>query len=591
MPQTHRRLSAARGASGPARLGRPASRLIIPSLASHRPDGVIRVTAQHDLVEHGRTAYERRHWSNAYALLREADTVQPLGDQDLERLSVAAHLLGHEEECIALLERAHQEAVAAGEVQRALRASFWLTSNLMELGEYARGSGWAARAHRLLDDCPDDCAERGYVDVLDALQAAGSGDVATAQQRFASAAATAARNGDADLETLARHGVGRALLQSEEAGTGLAVLDDVMVDLTTRELSPIVVGIVYCSVLEACLNSYELGRAREWTASLTRWCAEQPDMVPFRGQCLAYRSEVMRLQGAWPDALAESQQACEILSRPPPHPALGPALYQLAETHRVRCEFAEAEERYREASRWGRPPEPGLPLLWLAQGRVPAAAAAIRRVLDEAADRTARGRLLPAGVEILLAVGDLDAAQVAVTELVEIAAAVDTPLLAAFAARAQGAVVLAEQRPLEALAPLRQSAAAWQQLDVPYEAARTRVLLSRAYRALGDTDMAEVELAAARWAFERLGARTDLAEIERLLGRAPAGPPGGLTAREVEVLRLVAAGKMNREVAADLVISEKTVARHVSNILAKLDLSSRAAATAYAYEQGLISRQ
>lgn len=546
------------------------------------------MTAHRNPLERGRAAYDRRQWPDAYALLAEADAARPLGGEDLERMSIAAHLLGREEDSIALLERRHHEALAAGDPRAALRAAFWLVSIVMQRGEPERAGGWAARAHRLIEDCPDDCVEQGYVAVLTALQAVGAGDWAAARDHFERGVAAGVQHHDADLETLARHGAGRALLQSDHPADGLALLDDVMVDLTARELSPIVIGIVYCSVLEACLDGFEVRRAREWTAALTRWCEDQPDMVPYRGQCLAYRSEVMRVQGAWPDALEEGRRAYEILSRPPPHPALGPAVYQLAEAHRLRGEFALAEERYREASRWGRPPEPGLPLLWLAQGRVAAAEAAIRHVMDEAQDRATRSRLLPAFVEIALAAGDSASARRAADELSSIGAALDAPLLRAYAAHAEGAVLLSDGKAREAFAPLREAWSAWQRIEVPYEAARTRVLLARVCRELGDTDTADLELDAARWAFERLGASTDLAAVEALITRTPAEPASGLTSREVEVLRLVAAGKMNREIAADLVISEKTVARHMSNILGKLQLPSRAAATAYAYEQGLV---
>jgi len=295
----------------------------------------------------------------------------------------------------------------------------------------------------------------------------------------------------------------------------------------------------------------------------------------------------MQLHGAWRDAMDAARRACERLSAPPGQPALGMAGYQQAELHRLRGQSAKAEEAYRQASRWGHPPQPGLALLRLAQGRVEAAAAA-RAAVDEAQGRAARARVLAAYVEIMLAADDVPAARAAAGELSETAAGLGMPFLHAVSAHATGAVLLAEGDTRAALAALRRAWTAWQELQAPYEAARTRVLVGLACRELGDEDSAEMELDAARWVFQQLGAAPDLARVEALSRKKAAKAAGGLTAREVQVLRLVAAGKTNRSIAADLFLSEKTVARHVSNIFTKLGLSSRAAATAYAYQHGLV---
>jgi len=234
------------------------------------------------------------------------------------------------------------------------------------------------------------------------------------------------------------------------------------------------------------------------------------------------------------------------------------------------------------------PPQPGLALLRLAQGRVDAAAAAIRTALDGAQDRLARAKVLVAYVEIVLAADDVSAARTAAGELSEIAADLGMPLLQAVAAHATGAVLLAEGDPRAALATLRRAWTAWQELQAPYEAARARVLMGLACRALGDSDTAELELDAACRVFQQLGAAPEIARVEAESRMAAPAAAGRLTAREVQVLRLVAEGKGNRAIAADLVISEHTVARHVQNIFAKLDVSSRSAATAFAFEHGLL---
>lgn len=293
----------------------------------------------------------------------------------------------------------------------------------------------------------------------------------------------------------------------------------------------------------------------------------------------------MQLHGDWPDAVDAARRACERLSEPRGHAAAGSAFYQQAELYRLLGRFADAEDAYRRASECGRQPQPGLARLRLAQGKVDAAAGTIRRAVAEAPDRLARSTLLTAYVEIMLAAGEIAGARVAADELTEIAEGVNAALLHAVAAHAQGAVLLAAGDATAALTVLRRSWAAWLELDVPYEGARVRVLLGLACRALADADTAELELDAARRVFHQLGAAPDLARLDKL---SPGEPTYGLTPREVQVLRLDAAGRPNRSIAADLVLSEKTVARHVSNILTKLDLPSRSAATAYAFRNDLV---
>ena len=519
--------------------------------------------------------------------LSEADRDGLLEATDVERLAIAAFLIGRDAENIDLLARGHQAFLAAGDPARAARCAFWLGFRLMDAGDQAQANGWLGRARRLLDDGGLDCAERGYLLLPTAIHHTITGQFDAARATFADAVAIGERFQDRDLVILARHGEGRALIMLGRTAEGTALLDEVMVAVTSGDAGAIVVGTIYCSVLSVCSQIFDVRRAREWTAALTRWCATQPDLVPFRGECLVRRAEVLRLQGAWPEAMQEAQRANEVLPRAPGggQPIIGAAFYQMAELHRLRGEFAQADEAYRQAGQWWRKPQPGPALLRLDQGQVDAARAAIRRVLDEAQDPKVRAGCLGACVEILLAAGDVAAARAAADELSGIATRWDAPFLNAVAAHARGEVLLAAADPRAALPVLRAACAAWIDLDAPYEVARCRLLLGRACRAVGDHDAADVEFAAARQTFHRLGAQPDLARLDALTPAEPA--PGGLSARELQVLRLIAAGKSNRDIARDLAISEKTVARHVSNIFTKLDLSSRTAAAAYAYRHGL----
>ena len=406
---------------------------------------------------------------------------------------------------------------------------------------------------------------------------------ATASQ----AASLGERFSDTDLIAAARHGQGRSLINQGAVVAGLKCLDETMLAVVAGELSPIMTGLMYCSVIDTCRQVYALGRAREWTSAFSRVCAQQPDMIAFTGTCLVHRSEILQLLGSWPDALTEACRACEralSAERKPP----GAAFYQQAEIHRLRGEFAKAEEAYRAASERGCEPQPGLALLRLAQGRTDAACAAIRRSTTATHDRLARARLLPAYFEIMLAVGDVADARRARDQLQELADVFDTDGLRAVVAQADGAIALGEGRPSAALDPLRRAFDGWQRLEAPYDAARVRVLIAEACRALGDNEAATLERQAARSEFARLGAQADLHRLDAPATAAPPGAGNPLTTRERQVLRLVSTGRTNRDIADELCVSERTIDRHVSNILSKLDVPTRAAAAVYAVHHKIL---
>jgi DNA-binding CsgD family transcriptional regulator len=536
-----------------------------------------------DREERARGSFARRMWGDAFDQLSAAHREGRLDAEDLERLAVAAYMVGRDDACEEAWIAAHHAWLHRGEAGRAARCAFWQALGLFFRGDLAPAMGWVARGGRLLEDSRRDSIEQAWLRMLTALPRLFEGD-AGAYSSFVEAGEIAERFADADAAMFARLGRGYSLILEGRVAEGMALLDEVMVSVTANEVAPMLAGIAYCQVIALCQAVFDLRRAREWTEALTRWCGSQPDLVPFRGNCLVHRCEIFQLQGAWGDALESARRACEWLAGPPAWDTLGSAYYQLAEIQRLRGELAEAEESYRQASLAGRDPEPGMSLLRLTQGRIDLALPAIRRALDEEQEPIARSRLLPASVEVMLEAEDAGSARAAADELAGIAAQLDTPYLNALAAEASGAVLLAEGDPRGALTTLRRAQRSWRDLDAPHQAARVRMLIGVACRELGDGASAELEFEAARGVLEDLGARSDLERLARLAGSPK---PGGLSRRESEVLTLVAAGKTNRAIATELFISEKTVARHVSNIFRKLGLSSRAEATAYAYKHGL----
>jgi DNA-binding NarL/FixJ family response regulator len=535
-----------------------------------------------DALERGRESYAKLAWSTAFESLASADEREPLAAPDLELLAVSAYMLGREDEWLRLMERACQHRADDGEPRRAAYLAFWIGMNLFLRGQMGPGSGWLGRAQRLLEG-EGECVERGYLLMPVAFQHEAEGDFDGAAATAAAAAEIASQFRDPDLFSLATFAQGDVLVRHGRAREGLVLLDEAMVGATTGELSPITTGIVYCGVIMACEEVYDVRRAREWTTALKRWWEQQPDLLAFTGRCLVHRAQLLRLQGAWPDVLEETGRANRRFEKSMNRDAAARASYLQGEVHRLRGDLAAAEAAYRRASELGLEPQPGWSLLRLAQGKADAAAASIRRAVGETNDRLQLASLLPAHVAVMLAVDDLDEARRAGAELEEIAQECESALLRAAAAHARGAVELAAGDAAGALSSLRQAAQSWQELEAPYEAAQTRVLVARACRELGDEESASLELDSAASAFEALGAVPDLAAL-----RGTSANTHGLTARELEVLRLIAGGKSNREIAETLVISEHTVARHVQNIFAKLRVTSRTAAGAFAFENDLV---
>jgi DNA-binding CsgD family transcriptional regulator len=531
-----------------------------------------------------RQAFERREWITAYdALSGVGDVSMPA--EDFTRLATTAYLLGRRNDCIQALQRAYSAHAAAGATPAAVGCAVRLATVLLTSGEGAVAGGWVARAQRMLADVDGDVVERGQVLVPVMLRHIMDMEYEKAHELVLEITDYGRRFEDPDLLATGLNAQGRLSLYAGRVPDGLALLDEAMIGISTGEVSPIVAGETYCSLVEACQEVSDFGRAAEWTAALTTWIEAQPGLVAFTGQCAVHRGQIMRVRGAFREAVEEFELAVERYERlGTPAPA-GLAMSECGGVLRVLGDLAAAEAAYGRSIGYGHDPQPGLALLWLARGRTADALAAIRRLLAEPRDPVHRSQLLPAAVEILVAAGAVDEAEVAGQELTSVAESFGCPGLRAMAHHARGSVLLAAGQSAAALPELRAAKLDWQRLEAPYETARCRVLIGGALRALGDARSAHAELDEARRVFRELGTPAEDPEAARLRGPAA---PRGLTDREVEVLRLVATGRTNPEIAADLFLSEKTVARHLSNIFTKLDVPTRTAAAAFAFEHGLV---
>lgn len=547
------------------------------------------VDASNGALEAAQAQWKSRAWNTAYSLFKALDAGGALNADDLERYGVSAYLTDREDEFLMIFERGFKRCCYDDLLRKAIRFAFWLGLTHMFRGEFGKGGGWFARAGGILQDIGSDCVESGYLMLPSIEQDIDAGNQTAATKAAIEAAEIGTRYCDNDLVVIARHLHGRVELKAGNLDAGFAIIDDVMLSVAGGSLSPIVTGLVYCSVIDACHEILDFGRTREWTKALSDWCDEQPELVAFTGQCMIHVAEFRQIDGSWEKSEEQARLACQTLEGSAYSGRAGTAYYRLGEIHRLQGDFVQAENDYRAASGFGFDPQPGLALMRLHQGRHNLASSGIRRALATTKVPQNRIGLLQAQTEIMIATGEFALAREAVNELALHSETYRTDAVRAIAAQAKGLLDLATGNPSKAYAELRKAADVWQQLGAGYNNARVRVLLGRACQALGDTGGAELELTAALEVFVTLGATADQAIARNALSPEPATGTDLLTIRQIEILRYIAMGNTNRKIADELGLSERTVDRHVSNILTRLDVPTRAAAIAFAYTQKLLT--
>lgn len=529
-------------------------------------------------LEQARTAFDAKSWVDAREAYAEAEE---LGARDLEQWGLAAFLTGQFAEAAAARERAHYDYLAEGDPDGASRVAFWLALTAQFRGDPAHAAGWRELMRSVQGERFAGSVWRGFELLAEAMSALQRGRAQEALERSTEVRRIASDFDDLDLRVFAGNAHGQALLANGEVAAGLAELDATMVLATGSPVNPQAVGIVYCAIVANCKECLDIERSIEWTAVLDDWCSAQPGLVPFQGACIVHRSEVHQFRGQWGMAIDEVE---DLIAHPGPNRhTVGEAHYQRAELHRLRGEYDAAEAAYREALARGKDPQPGLALMRAAQGRPDSAILALKRAIEEPRPQQLSTRLWRALVDVALAAGDLDCASSAAARLEELVTSSDAVFPRAAAAMARGSVALAAGRPQEALASLRPALDGFHTAGSPYDVARSQAAIAKACELLGDRETARFGREAARAAFASLRALPDLDALDA----ATKPDRHGLTPREVEILGLLATGATNRGIAEALVLSEKTVARHVANVFAKLDVSNRAAATAWAHQHGL----
>jgi ATP/maltotriose-dependent transcriptional regulator MalT len=531
-----------------------------------------------------RDALSRHDWQAAYDAAAAASVGSP--ELEAERADMAAEAawwLGRLDDSIEARELAYRIFDELGDQRRAGQCAVWLYECHAIGARPALAGAWLRRAKQALSGDPD-CVEHGALLLRQAESAHGSGEYDRAAALASQAIALGRTLRSPDLEAEALQTKGRILIEQGDIAEGMGHLDESMLFAVEGRLRPYSTGKVYCSLISACEELGDLDRAAEWTEATMQWAERHPFAI-FPGICRVHRAVVLKRRGSLAEAEREALQAGEELSGS--HVANSAAAYvEVGDIRRRLGDLEQAEDAFTRAEALCGRPSGDLALLRLAQGRTDAAMSIIAACLRETVSNgLARSRLLPIYVHVAVAAGDIEAAAAALSELDDLVAVFDTPILRATALSSRGRVELARRDVGRARATLQQALESWQALDVPYEVATARTLVGQALRDSGDEAGATASFAAAVELFDQIGARLD---ARLVLDDSRPALPAGLTEREVEVLRLVAGGLTNNEIAAELFLSAKTVSRHLSNIFTKIGVTSRASATAFAFEHELV---
>lgn len=513
---------------------------------------------------------------------------------------IHAHLRGESTKAVGLLHDAYLLRLGMHDVPGALQVAFQLAMVHGTTGHPSQFNGWLERSQRLLEaqeaggSKPSSALEvaAGYILAMEVHKSLGPQGFTPLLPVLRRMLEIGRRHQCADLICLALIGIGRAQIDAALIIQGLGALDEAMVLVLGGECTPIPNGLIWCAAIEACQEIGAFERVCEWTAALDQWRRDRPGVRAFGGECALHSGQILALRGAWGAAMEEFSAAGQRFEMNSQVYAAGAAARERGDLLRIRGEFGPAELAYQESAEHGCDPQPGLALLWAGRGETDAAAAAVDRCLAERIIPARRIPLLPQSIEVYLLLGDIERAAELAAELEQLARQSGCEIALAAAAQAYAGLELLRADAPAALPYARKAIQAWKKIGCPYRATQSRVLLGRALRVVGDKASADAELHAAARGFESLGAHPEAQETRNLLidpqASGTATYPSGLTEREVQVLRLVAAGHSNREIAGTLYLSEKTVARHLSNIFAKLDVGSRTAAAAWAFARDLL---
>ena len=569
-------------------MNEPTAASLPAATLSRHAEGSGDAVSEHDPLDEVRCALMHSDWQGAYdaAVNAQRPDADPSSEADrLDVLADAAWWLGRLDECIDHRESAYAGYDGLGHHRRAGQCAVWLYEHYCFQARPAIAGAWLRRARHLLKD-DQDSVEFGALRLREAEVAHGRGNLSEAAEAAREVVELGRRLRSPDIESEALQTLGRVLIDGGDPSEGLANLDEAMLFAIEGRLRPYSTGKVYCSLISACEALGDLRRAAEWSDATTRWAQQHP-LAVFPGLCRVHLASSLRSRGEWEDAEEQAVRACSELSTLNVMSAAA-GYAEIGEIRRRIGDLAGAEHAFRHAEELSGQPQPGLALLRLAQGNTDAAVAIITRALDELTwDRLGRARLLPASAQIAIAAGNLPRAVASLEELESVASEFASPALIGAALSTRGRVQLASSDS-SACGTLRNAADRWQDLGVPHEVATARMLQGAACREAGDLDGAAASFEAARALFEQLGAALDLRNLREITSTT-ADLPAGLTRREGEVLRLVASGVTNKAIAETLSLSQKTVSRHLSNIFLKIHVSSRSAATAFAFEHHLIN--